>query len=446
MTTFELPRVGPDVSLPIPEVARARSAAGAQALVLRHSGVPLVSMRCTVPVQASSSARDSGVRRLAASSLLAGTTKRSAAQLAEDLQRIGAVLEIGSDPEGLHMAGRAPVPEMERFLALVAEVLTEPAFRPKEVATERERLVQGLTIALAEPDSIAHHGLLRRLYGRHPYADVLPDPPGVRRLGPGALRRFHEEALWPAAATMVIAGDVDPGTASATAARAMEAWAGTPVQPPGTPSVSTPSRVLLIDRPGALQTNIRLGGPALRRGEPGHPALALATTILGGHFTSRLTENLRERHGYTYSPGAGLAEHPESAHLLVLADVATEVTGAALTEINYELSRIATSAVTSEEIEVARRYLTGSLALATQTQGGLASYVARLERVGLGVEFLATYPGALAEQDEGTIATAATRWLAPSRLTTVLVGDASKIAPVVEALAEVEVVGAPSAA
>jgi predicted Zn-dependent peptidase len=176
-----------------------------------------------------------------------------------------------------------------------------------------------------------------------------------------------------------------------------------------------------------VQSNIRLAGRAVPRSHGDFPALALANAIYGGYFTSRLVDNIRERRGYTYSPGSSIEHRQAASAFTVSADVGTEVTAAALVEIRYELGRMVATDVTQEEVDAARRYLQGTLAMSIQTQAGLSSYLATLTTSGLGVDFLRDYPSALERVTIDAIRQTAVSYLAPARLLTVIVGDAGAV-------------------
>jgi predicted Zn-dependent peptidase len=195
----------------------------------------------------------------------------------------------------------------------------------------------------------------------------------------------------------------------------------------------------IVDRPGAVQSNIRLGGVAPGRTDPALPALRLANMAFGGYFSSRLVENIRERRGYSYSPRSGVDHLAASSSVLVEADVATEVSGPALLEIWYELGRMALLPITEAELDAARRYVLGSMALSTATHAGLASTLSALIGAGLPADWLAGHQRALAEVGLDEVTEAARRYLEPSSLTAVVVGDAAQIADPLRTLGPVEV-------
>jgi predicted Zn-dependent peptidase len=221
--------------------------------------------------------------------------------------------------------------------------------------------------------------------------------------------------------------------------KALSGWtgaaAGRPLPP--LPPVE-PQPLLLVDRPGSVQSSIRLGGPAVRREAPDYPALQLANLAYGGYFSSRLVENIREDKGYTYGPHSRISHSVAGSRLVVDADVATEVTAPALLETGYELGRMATLPVTAEELENVRQYAVGSLALSVSTQAGLASTLSALIGVGLGLDWLRGHPRRLAAVTLDETFAAARTYLAPSGMLAVVLGEAAEIRDPLATLSPVE--------
>jgi predicted Zn-dependent peptidase len=180
-----------------------------------------------------------------------------------------------------------------------------------------------------------------------------------------------------------------------------------------------------------------MGGPAPGRTSPDLAALRLAGMVFGGYFSSRLVENIRERRGYTYSPRSAVDHAAAGSSFLVEADVATEVTGPALLETWYELGRMALTPVTAAELDGARRYVLGTMALSTATHAGLASTLSALIGSGLPAEWLADHQRALTHVTVEEVQEAARRYLAAPALTTVVVGDADRMSSALAALGPV---------
>jgi predicted Zn-dependent peptidase len=318
-------------------------------------------------------------------------------------------------------------------------VLTEPSYAPREVATERDRLVERLTIARSRPGVIASEALGLRMWGRHPYAVDLPQPEAVAATTAAQVRRLHDELIRPDGATLVIVGDVSPKRALDQVEKALAGWTGSPLasKVPALPA-SPAGPLLIVDRPGAVQSSLRLGGEAVPRSDPRYPALQLANLIFGGYFSSRWTENIREDKGYTYGPHSRIDHHVLGSTLMFDVEVATEVTAPSVLETRYELGRIASLPVTEAEVAAVRQYAIGTLALGTATQAGLASNLSALAGVGLGLDWILEHPARLTATGVDEVSAAAAEFFAPARLTGVVVGNAARIAEPLAALGDVE--------
>jgi zinc protease len=250
----------------------------------------------------------------------------------------------------------------------------------------------------------------------------------------------HARRILPAGSALILVGDLDPKATADAVADALGGWSGTghAVEAPPAAGLQLPG-IELVNRPGAVQSNLRLGGPAPGRTDPDLAAVRLANMIFGGYFSSRLVENIRERRGYTYSPRSSVDHLTAGSSFLVEADVATEVTGPALLETWYELGRMALTPVTEAELDGARRYILGSMALSTATHAGLASTLSALIGSGLPAGWLAEHQQALAAVTVDDVMAASRQYLAAASLTAVVVGDAEKVADQLGALAPVGV-------
>ncbi|HEY0698492.1 MAG TPA: insulinase family protein, partial [Micromonospora sp.] len=244
---------------------------------------------------------------------------------------------------------------------------------------------------------LARAALLRRMFGRHPYAVQTPTPEQVGAVRPGALRTLHADRVRPDGSVLVLVGEVHPERALDAAEAALGGWtgAGGAVEPPATPPLE-PGPLVLVDRPGSVQSSLRLALPAVPRTHPDHVPLQLANLIFGGYFSSRWVENIREDKGYTYGPYSAVEHFVAGSVLTVSAEVATEVTGPALLETVYELGRLASLPPKEDELEQARQYALGSLQLGMSTQAGLAALASGYAGVGLRLDFLAGYAAQLA--------------------------------------------------
>jgi len=415
---------------------------GLRVLAVRRPGVPLAELRLRVPF-AGPGGKGGGAHvaraQLLGDTLLMGTDRRSALQLAIDVQALGGQLSASTDADRLGLSGSVLTTGLPALLELLGEVLTGASYPQQEVQGERDRLVQELAIHRSSAGVVAREALLHRMYAGHPYGTDLPAAKQVQDVKAKQLRSLHAELVAPGGSLLTVVGDLTPEKATALVQQALSGWTA---KGSGRPARAVPDQAgrtaLLIDRPGAVQTTIRLGGQAPSRTDPDHAAFTLANLAFGGYFSSRWVANIREDKGYTYSPHSGVEHPPAGSRLVAGADVATAVTAPALLETLYELGRIATVPVGQAELDQARRYATGSLALSTASQAGLASTLSQLAGAGLGVEWLRDHPRALAAVTVEDVLAAAARWLAPARLTPVLVGDTASVEGPLRALVDLE--------
>ncbi|NBE80627.1 M16 family metallopeptidase [Micromonospora rubida] len=429
-----LPPLGPNRRLKVPKYAERRLGNGLTVIAVRRPSVPLVELRLSMPAGRIPPARGA----MLAQTMLSGTASMTSVQIAAELQAVGGGLSAGLDPDRLMLSGAGLVTGLDRMLEILADVLTGATYPGEEVGTERDRLVDRIQVAQSQPAHLARNALLRRVYGKHPYAVQTPEPEQVHAVRPAALRRLHAERVHPADAVLVLVGDVQPERALDAADKALSGWSGAGHAgelPPAPPL--EPGPLLLVDRPGSVQSSLRIALPAVPRTHPDHAALQLANLLFGGYFSSRWVENIREDKGYTYGPHS-LVEHSVAGSVLIAAaEVATEVTGPALLETTYELGRLASLPPKPDELEQARQYALGTLQLGMSTQAGLASLTSVFAANGLRLDFLAEHAARLAKATVADVAEAARRYLAPARAVTVVLGDAGRIAPALSALAPV---------
>jgi predicted Zn-dependent peptidase len=276
------------------------------------------------------------------------------------------------------------------------------------------------------------------MYGDHPYARDLPEVADVSVVTRAQVARVHQDQVRPDGALLVLVGDVAPARALDAVEAALLEWTGSgrAGRVPALPSFEN-GPVVLVDRPGSVQSSLRLGGVALRRDDEEYPALQLANLIFGGYFSSRWNENIREDKGYTYGPHSRIEHNVVGSSLVLDADVATEVTAPALLETAYELGKISALPVADDEVASVRQYAIGTLALSTATQAGLASTLSSLLGTGLSLDWLIEHPRRLAQVRTEQVSAAAARFFAPSRLVTVVVGDAATVATPLETLTRV---------
>ena len=421
-----IPDLGPDRPLKLPKSAERTLSNGLTVLAIRRPSVPLVELRLRIPFAKANLAR----RSVLTQTLLSGTPLASTVEIAAELQKVGGGLSAGADPDRLLVSGNALVAGLDRLLEILAQVLVGASYPTGEVATERARLADRIRVAQSQPAHLARVALFKRMYGSHPYAVQTPSPEQVLATTAPTLRTLHAERVRPAGATLVLVGDLAPEKALDAAERALSTWdtaaSGAQASLPPAPALH-PGPLTLVDRPGAVQSSLRIALPAVGRTHPEHAALQLANLVFGGYFSSRWVENIREDKGYTYGPHSQIEHAVAGSALIVSAEVATEVTAPALVETVYELGRLASLAPKDDELEQARQYALGTLRLGVSTQAGLAGLASTYAGFGLRLDYLVEHAARLARATRDDVAAAGAQYLAPARAVSVILGDAEKV-------------------
>ncbi|MFD4306226.1 M16 family metallopeptidase [Streptomyces albidoflavus] len=385
-----------------------------------------------------------GLATIMARAFSEGTDRDSAEEFAAELERCGATLDAFADHPGVRLSLEVPVSRLEKALGLLTDALRAPAFAEAEI----ERLVRNRLDEIpheqANPARRAAKELSRQLF---PAGSRVSRPrqgteETVERIDAAAVRAFYERHVRPATATAVIVGDLEGTDLGALLAGSLGAWQGDAGQPNPVPPVTADDtgRVVIVDRPGAVQTQLLIGRVGPDRHDRVWPAQVLGTYSLGGTLTSRLDRVLREEKGYTYgvrSFAQVLRSTPEgtgAAMLAISGSVDTESTGPALDDLWKVLRTLAAEGLTDAELDTAVQNLVGVAPLKYETAAAVASTLADQVEQHLPDDFQARLYRMMTETG-ATEATAAVVSAFPAdRLVTVLVGDASRIAEPVRAL------------
>ena len=400
---------------------------GLRVVAVHAPTVPMVELRLRIPFAGTDPLHAAKAEVLAAT-ILTGTKKRDRVAIDTDLALVGGELDAGVDPERLSISGNALVSGFDTLLDVLADALTGATHADDEVGRERARLVERIAVARSQPSVIAREALQKHRYGDHPYTREMPEAADVATVDADAVRELHADQVLPRGSVLVLVGDLEPDAAVARLAAALGVWSDerTAVELPDLPELAG-GDLLFVPRTGAVQSQLRLTAQAIARTDPRYAALQLANLVFGGYFSSRLVENIREDKGYTYHARSSVEFTPSGATLLVESDTASEVTAPALLEMRYELARLGVVPPTESEVDSVRQYAIGSLLIATASQTGLASQLAALAALGLGVDWLVDHPARLAAVTAEQIAEAALEFFSPTRYTGVVVGDAAQL-------------------
>jgi predicted Zn-dependent peptidase len=419
-----------------PDFVRTTHPNGLTVVAAHLAGRPLLAAQLLIHGDAGGGAtseppEQGGVTVLTARAMTEGTARRDAIDLIEASERLGA--EIGADAgwDSLGVSVEVPRSRFEAALALLAEVALEPSFPEAEVTRLRDERINDLLQAKAEPRRRVERVFPETIFRddapyRRPLAGTEETVPGLDR---DAVVARHTALMRPSSATLVVAGDLDGLDLDRIVAPLLGTW---PAQGRsalrGGPSAERPGgrRIVVVDRPGSAQTEMRVGHLGLPRRTPDFHAVSVLNAILGGLFNSRLNRVLREAKGYTYGIHSGFDTRRHAGPFAVRCAVQTEVTVPAVADILTELERIRDGRVADEELTVARDYLVGVFPLRFETAAQVAAAIGGLVVHELPDDELDGYRPAVAAVTADEVLTAARAHVRPDTASIVLVGDASR--------------------
>lgn len=419
-------------------------AGGPTVYASRVAGVPLVSLELSARAGAHHDPVErAGLATFTASLIDEGTRRRDSLEIAAWMERLGGYLASAADWDTGYVAVATLAQHADSALDLLAEIALTPTFPGKEIERVRQQRLAELLRRDYDPGAQADDKLSEVIYGGTPYsAPLLGREESLRALDRDALVAFYERHYSLAGATVIAVGDLDPED---MVRRIEEALVPRPGQEPApAPPAIRPApldgiSVHVVDRPGAAQTELRLGHAGVPRTHPEWFPLNVLNMVLGGKFTSRINLNLRERHSYTYGANTRFSGRLGPGPFVVDTAVSTESAGAATREVLGELRRIREEPVEPRELEETLSYMIGVYPYTVQTVGEVAKRLEILSVYGLPDDYYETYVERLAAVTREDLLRGAREHLHPDRIAVVAVGPADELVPQLEGIGEVTV-------
>ena len=402
---------------------------GLQVVVVMHHELPAVILRLMIGAGAASDPEGkSGVAALTGQLLDQGTTTRTATEIAETIDTIGGILSVGAGTDLSFVNVLVMTDSFEFGVDFVADIARNPSFAPAEIERQRQQVLSGLQVSYDDPAYLAGVVFGRLVYGLHPYG--MPHngtPASVLGITRDDLRAFHETHYVPNNALLGIVGDIEAEAAFEAAERVFGDWErGTlPSPSPGAEMPEPTRRVVVIDKPGSMQTAIRVGQVGLPRTSPDFLAFDVAIKILGGEGGNRLGSVLRTERSLTYAASADMASRRFGGDFMAKTDTRSDATAEALRVMVDEVARLRRERVSRNELQNAQAYLAGSFPLTIETPNAIAAQVLESLLYGLDLADLPTYPARINAVTVDDIQRVTRTFLQPDRLSIVLVGEAS---------------------
>lgn len=370
-----------------------------------------------------------GLALMVADLLTKGAGKRTAEQISSAIEGVGGQISAGSGPDFLTITANVLSTSAPLAFELVADAAARPTLPESELELTRTKTLSSLQYELSQPASLASRFFLSSIYGSaNPYGR-LTTAASVRAITRADLVAFQKARLVPNGALLVIAGDITLADARRLATQAFAGWTGGPAAP--TSVASAPARmkteILLVNRPGSVQSNIVVGNTTWLPNDPRTYAATVANKVLGGGGDARLFMILREQKSWTYGAYSNLSRRRGIGNFQATTEVRTEVTDSALTELLAQLRRIGGEMISPTELDAAKNSLVGSFPLSIETAAQVADAVTRSKLLGLPRDYLQTYRTRLANVTAQQAEAAARAAIRPTGMLVVVVGDGEKI-------------------
>jgi len=361
--------------------------------------------------------------------LLEGTSTRTPQDISRQAAEMGGAVQATAGAEAVTVGGEVLSEHAAPFVALVADVVRHPRLASDDLQRTLDKHARDNAMALAQPGTLAQKRFREMTYGDHPFARTLPPDSLLRRFSVERVKDFHARHFGAARSHLYVSGVFDARAMERAVREAFGDWdrGAPPTENPPVPAARR--QVELVDRPGAVQSSMWLGGPAAHPASNDWISMVVTDALLGGAFGSRITSNIREDKGYTYSPYSFLWSRKGSGLWVEVADVTTNVTGASLTEIFKEVDRVRTEAPGADELAGIKNNLAGVFTIQNSSRTGLVGQLQFADLHGLGDAYVGSYVQRVLAVTPEDVRTAAQKYLDPARMSIAIVGDRKQVEP-----------------
>lgn len=368
------------------------------------------------------------VSDVVASMLKEGTKSRSAEQIASETADMGGSIFTAASQDKTTLGGEVLSEFDTKFLALLADVLTNPNFQTKDLEQLRTNKLREISVARTQPGVIAQEKFRSIIYANHPYGSIMPTEENLKSYTLEQVNAFYNENFGAARTHLYVVGQFDTAKVKSEIQKAFGGWKKGAEAIRNVPTVAAKRSLDLIDRPGAPQSTIILGMPAVAPSDADFIKFQVMNAILGGSFASRITANIRENKGYTYSPNSTVFNRYKTGYWYETADVTTQSTGASIKEILYEIDRLQKEPPTEAELQGIKNYLVGIYVLQNSARTGVIGQLENMNYNELNRNYVDTYVQQLTAVTPQDVSEMAKKYLQPDKMTIVVVGDKATVA------------------
>jgi zinc protease len=424
-----LPKAGPNPKLALPPIEKSKLSNGLEVWMVKQSELPIVAMNLVFKTGATAEPKGKeGVANMTSTLLDDGTKTRSAEDITNQLAGIGANLNAGSTWDSTNVSISTLTKNLDQALNIYADVIVNPSFPEKELTSLRGRAMVGLMQQKTNPNVIGNIAYSKVLYGSdHPYGRQLN---GNEKSLPGVTRddvvKFYEGTYRPNNGVLIVVGDVDKSTLIPKLETAFAGWKAGDVLTSTVPSAGQLDKtgIYIVDRPGSAQSVVPIGQVGIDRANPDYFPVVVMNTVLGGGITSRISMNLREDKGYTYGAGSNWGFRKGAGPFVAGGDMQTAVTKEAVWEVVKELQDIRSGRpITQKELDYNKQSLIRRYPAAFETNGAISAQLSNLVVYGLPDTYFNDYIGKINAVTLDDVNRVANKYLDPSKMAIVIVGD-----------------------
>ena len=401
---------------------------GMKVTLVQYGSIPKVAMQTVIRAGSLNERSDQRwISDMVATLLKEGTSTRSAGQLALETADMGGSIFTSASTDKTTIGGEVLSEFDTRFLALMADVIMNPKFAPEDIEKVRANKIRELAINRAQPGSLAWEKFRQNIFGNHAYGTIFPTEAGLKAYTLQDVKTFYYNQYGAARAHLYVVGQFDAAKLKPAIEKAFGNWKKGPEAIRDVPRLNAKRTLDVIDRPGAPQSTIYLGMPAMSPSDPDFVKFTVMDSLLGSSFGSRITSNIRENKGYTYSPNSFIWNRYKTGYWVENADVTTEATGASIKEILFEIDRLRKEPPSEAELQGIKNYLVGIYVLQNSSRTGVIGQLENNNYNELDKNYLDTYVSNLSAVTAADISEMARKYLSTEKMTIVVVGDKAKI-------------------
>jgi zinc protease len=431
------PPIGAPVAPVLPKPAERTLANGLRVIVARSSDLPLVTADLTLKTGGWADPKGlSGAFGMTADMLTEGTKTRSAREIARQTEALGAILESGANLEASSVTLNVMPDKLDAGMAIMADVVRNPAFAAEELERQRAQALDGLRVAYQEPGQVSAYAAAPVVFAGTPFGHVSTGTPAsIGRLKPADLAALHAAWFRPDNAILVLTGDIAAEQGFALAEKAFGGWARPATPMPAAPAITPQGRprAIVIGLPGTGQAAVNLAKPGIARGDPDYYPGIVANTLLGGGYSSRLNLEIRVKRGLSYGASSNLSANRTTGSFRAAAQTKNESAVQVLDLIGEQMTSLGAAPATPDELAARKSNLVGSYGRRLATTGGLADILGNLALYGVPLDEITRYTTRVEAVSPAQVQAFAARVMDPAKASVIVAGDAKTFAAALKA-------------